>query len=109
MLTRGLKNNPNDWEMYREMAILYAWTERKPALALPYAQAGQVQVTEGYARHLMSHDDYVFAHNLMGGLCRTLEDQVRHGGAGAVTADGHPLPPPAAGVSAGRSRPSASG
>ena len=62
VLAQGIKNNPNDWEMYREMAMLYAWTEHKPALALPYAQAGLARPTTtsravswgSFARHWRS-------------------------------------------------------
>ena len=42
--------------------MLYAWTERKPVLALPYAQAGLAQANDDFSR------------NLMGRLCRTLTD-----------------------------------
>jgi hypothetical protein len=64
VLEEGLKNNPNSWEMYREIAMLYAWTERKPALALPYAEKGLQYANDGFSR------------NLLGMLCKTLRDQV---------------------------------
>ncbi|MBV9848519.1 MAG: hypothetical protein JO250_02410 [Armatimonadetes bacterium] len=109
VLARGLQNNPNDWEMYRETAMLYAWTEHRPAQALPYARAGRAQVEDSYAHRQMSHDDYVFARSLMTRLCRTLEDQVRHHSNDPLTDGDRPQPPPIVGASSGRSRPSGSG
>ena len=109
VLALGIKNNPNDWETYREMAILYAWTERHPAQALPYARAALAQVDAGYARRQMSQDDYLYAHNLMGRLCRTLTDQARQPSQTPLTGDRHSPSPPALGASPAESRPSVSG
>lgn len=97
MLALGLKSNPNDWEMYREMAMLYAWTEHRPDWALPYAKAGLAQADDDFSRRMMAT------------LCRTLEGDIRRGTPGRTTGDGHPPPTPVAGASAGRSRPSESG
>ena len=97
VLKLGLKNNPNDWEMDREIAMLYAWTEHKPAQALPYARAALAQADDDFSRHLMSR------------LCDTLAEQVRQGTAEAATGDDRRQPPPTAGESSARSRPSGSG
>ena len=37
---RQQRNDPKEWELYREMAMLLAYTEHKPAEALPYAEKG---------------------------------------------------------------------
>ncbi len=64
ILAQGIKNNPYDWEMYREMAMLYAWTEQQPEAALPYAQAGLAQTDDDFSRRLMTK------------LCQTLQERV---------------------------------
>lgn len=101
ILAQGIKNNPYDWEMYREMAMLYAWTEHKPDAALPYAQEGLKQADDAFSVHLMTL------------LCHTLRERIRkeHDSTKPqVTAD-RPIPPPAPVPSATspRSRPSESG
>ena len=65
VLAQGIKNNPYDWEMYREMAMLCAWTEHKPDEALPYAQAGLRQADDDFSRHLMTL------------LCHTLQKRIQ--------------------------------
>ncbi len=70
VLAAGIHNNPNDWELDRDMAMLYAWTERKPQAALPYALAGLRQTRQ-------ITDDDGFALHLMARLCQTLERQIR--------------------------------
>lgn len=102
VLRAGIKNNPNDWELYRDMAMLYAWTEHRPQEALPYAQAGLTQTQ--YVT-----DDDGFAKRLMTQLCRTLQRQIHD----EATAKGQPsalsgLPRrPAPAGTARQSRPSA--
>lgn len=66
ILSQGIKNNPNEWELYREMAMLYAWNEKKPVEALPYAQEGLAQTKDDFSRNIMSR------------LCHTLEEQINH-------------------------------
>ena len=61
VLTEGLRHNPNDWELYREMAMLLSYTEHKPKEALPYAEKG------------LKYADDDFSQNLMTKLCRTLK------------------------------------
>ena len=61
VLTEGLRHNPNDYELYREMAMLLSYTEHRPKEALPYAEKGL---------HCANDD---FSRNLMTKLCRTLE------------------------------------
>ncbi len=112
VLAEGLRNNPNDWEMYREMALLYAWREHKPALALPYAQGGLAQVKRSHALGQMAQADYLFAQQLMARLCRTLQEQVEQAAQGTpVTASGHPRRSPTAPGSAAAAefRPPATG
>jgi tetratricopeptide (TPR) repeat protein len=64
VLAKGIKANPNDWELNREMAMLYAWHEKRPADALPYAKTGLA----------LANDD--FSRNLMSKLCKTLQRQI---------------------------------
>ncbi len=66
ILAQGIKNNPYDWEIYREMAMLYAWTQHRPQEALPYAQAGLAQADDDFSRRLMTR------------LCATLHRQIRN-------------------------------
>jgi hypothetical protein len=98
VLAEGLRNNPNDWEMYREMAMLFAWTERKPALALPYAEGGLAQIMQSNARGEMQPGDYLFAEHLMTLLCHTLQGQIAH--RPPITASGRLSPAPTAPASA---------
>lgn len=87
VLAEGIKNNPNSWEMLREMAMLYAWTEHKPAAALPYAEAALKQANDGFSRNLLTR------------LCHTLQEQIKDGQ--PFTASGHPLPAPGAPATTG--------
>ena len=64
VLAEGLRHNPKDWELYREMAMLLSYTEHKPAAALPFAEKG-----------LQCADDD-FSQNLMTKLCRTLKRDI---------------------------------
>jgi len=70
VLAEGIRNNPDDWELYREMAMLYAWHEHQPASALCYAQQGLVQAK-------LVTDDDGFSRRLMASMCVTLQRQVR--------------------------------
>ncbi len=65
VLAEGIKRNPNDWELDREMALLLAAAEKNPAAALPYAEAG-----------LRNADDD-FSVQLMTKLCRSLRRDER--------------------------------
>ena len=65
VLSEGLRHNPKDWELYREMAMLLSYTEHKPAAALPFAEKGRQ----------CADDD--FSQNLMTRLCRTLKRDIR--------------------------------
>ena len=60
VLADGIKHNPNDWEMDREMALLLSYTEHKPAAALPYAEAGLKNADDAFSVHLMTR----FCHTL---------------------------------------------
>lgn len=100
VLAQGIKNNPYDWELYREMAMLYAWTENKPKEALPYAQAGLAQADDNFSRRLMTQ------------LCRTLKERMQEKpvGTSRLTHDHRDQPPmPALAATARQSPPSASG
>ena len=68
VLIEGIKQNPNVWELDREMAMLLSFTEHNPAAALPYAEAG-LKTAEASPK---DSDDYEFSVNLMTRLCRTL-------------------------------------
>ena len=71
VLTQGIARNTADaqeWELYREMAMLLAATEHKPALALPYAKKGLSYANDDFSRNLMSK------------LTHTLRDQVAEAG-----------------------------
>jgi hypothetical protein len=65
VLAEGIRNNPDDWELYREMALLEAVIEKQPAAALPYARMGLRKADDSFSRRLMDM------------LCRTLEEQTR--------------------------------
>ncbi len=101
VLARGIKNNPYDWEMYREMAMLYAWTEHKPDAALPYAVAGLNRTDDAFSQHLMTM------------LCATLRKRIdeEHGGTkpDVTAARPGPSPSPAPAGMFPRPRPSVSG
>jgi len=64
VLKQGIAQNPNEWELYRETAMLLAATENKPSEALPYAVKGLA----------LADDD--FSHHLMTKLTHTLRDQI---------------------------------
>lgn len=83
VLAEGIKNNPYDWEMYREMAMLYAWDGKQPALALPFAETGLAQANDDFSRRLM------------GKLCVTLRSRVKEKNDHPATpANAAPLAPP---------------
>ncbi len=70
VLAQGIARNTNDgqeWELYREMAMLLAATEHKPVQALPFSEKGLA----------LANDD--FSRNLMTKLTHTLRDQVAAG------------------------------
>ncbi len=83
VLRAGLKANPNEWELYREMAMLLSYTEHRPADALPYAEAGLTQANDEFSRHLMTR------------LCHTLQREIREA-ADAPGLNGPPAPASAA-------------
>ncbi len=71
VLAQGIARNTSDaqeWELYREMAMLLAATEHKPAQALPYSEKGLA----------LANDD--FSRNLMTKLTHTLRDQIAEAG-----------------------------
>lgn len=116
VLTQGIKNNPDDWEMYREMALLYAWNDHQPQAALPFAQQGLTEAAR-------VTDDDGFARQLMTRLCDTVHRQVQDGDRAGTEhwervsnlinahskAQTHLRPAPALAASAPQSRPSGSG
>jgi hypothetical protein len=72
VLAEGIRNNPDDWELYREMAMLEAVIAKKPAAALPYARIGLRKADDDFDR------------NIMRLLCKTLEEQVKSNSATAT-------------------------
>lgn len=54
VLKQGIARNPNEWELYRETAMLLSYTEHRPAEALPYALKGLAQADDEFSRHLMT-------------------------------------------------------
>lgn len=67
VIAEGIAHNTGDeqeWELYREMAMLLAVTEHRPAEALPFAQKGLACASDDFSRHLMTR------------LCNTLHGQV---------------------------------
>lgn len=110
ILVEGIKNNPADWELYREIAMLYAWNDHCPQAALPYAKAGLEQATR-------IKDDDGFSSHLMSMLCTTLRRQIRDQGRNgsekwskeAFNAPHDRQPEPAPEASAPQLPPSASG
>ena len=65
VLAAGIKQNPNDWELDREMAMLLSYTEHQPAAALPYAEAGLKNADDDFSTRLMTR------------LCRTLRRDMK--------------------------------
>lgn len=89
VLAEGIKNNPTDWELYREMAMLYAWNDHQPQAALPFASAGLIQAAQ-------VKDDDGFSKRLMAMLCKTLRRQIRdkgHAGLEKWTQEASTAPP----------------
>lgn len=90
VLAEGIKNNPYDWEIYREMAMLYAWRGHQPDAALPYAKAGLAQADDDFSKRLMAT------------LCNTLQNRIREEQSGSPSdstespSDPQPKPVPAA-------------
>jgi len=54
MLKQGIARNPNEWELYRELAMLLSYTKHRPAEALPYAVRGLAEANDDFSRHLMT-------------------------------------------------------
>lgn len=57
VLSQGIARNASDsqeWELYREMAMLLAATEHKPARALPYSEKGLALASDDFSRNLMT-------------------------------------------------------
>ena len=65
VLHQGILYNPNDWELYREVAMVYGWEQHNPQKALPYATTG------------LQYADDEFSRNLMTRLCRTLRSDLK--------------------------------
>lgn len=82
VLRDGLRSNPNEWELYREMAMLLSYTEHRPADALPYAEAGLAKANDEFSRHLMTR------------LCQTLHREI-YEAAQVTPLNGPPRPAPA--------------
>ncbi len=89
VLQDGLKANPKEWELYREMAMLLSYTENRPADALPYAEAGLAQANDEFSRSLMTK------------LCHTLRRNA-HEAASPPKLNAPPAPAPAAGPNSPR-------
>lgn len=85
VLAEGIRRNPSEWEMYRELAMLYAWNDKAPALALPYARLGLAQAAK-------VADDDGFSRRLMAGLCATLQRDARRRPAPQRVASARPAP-----------------
>ncbi|MEO7714812.1 MAG: hypothetical protein ABIY70_01305 [Capsulimonas sp.] len=64
VLKKGIAQNPKDYELYRQMAMLLAASAHRPADALPYAQKGLETAPDDFSR------------NIMRKLCHTLEGQI---------------------------------
>ncbi len=69
VLAEGIRSNPNEWELYREIAVLYGWNDHQPAAALPYARQGLAQASR-------VTDDDGFSRRLMTKMCTALQQQV---------------------------------
>ena len=54
VLKLGIARNPNEWELYRETAMLLSYTEHRPTEALPYALKGLAEANDDFSRHLMT-------------------------------------------------------
>ncbi len=83
VLAKGIQNNPNDWDLDREMALLLAWRQHKNAPALVYAQMGLKNADDDFSRQLMAK----FVH--------TLQDRVHEDSQKGTHAGSSKLSPPA--------------
>ncbi len=91
VLRDGIKANPGEWELNREMAMLLSYTENRPADALPYAEAGLARANDDFSRNLMTR------------LCHTLRREIREADAAPRVS----VPPsPASAAASGSPRPS---
>jgi hypothetical protein len=52
-LDEGIRNNPHSWEMYNDMALLYAWYQKDAKDALPYAERARDVADDPVYRHRM--------------------------------------------------------
>lgn len=69
VLADGIRHNPNDWELCREMSLLLAWREKRYAAALPFARQGLAN-----ARKVTDDaDEHEFAVRVMTSMTRVLE------------------------------------
>ena len=64
VLKRGIAQNPKEYELYRQMALLITLDDRRPADALPYAQKGLETAPDDFSRNIMKK------------LCKTLEGRI---------------------------------
>ncbi|BDI31930.1 hypothetical protein CCAX7_39810 [Capsulimonas corticalis] len=64
VLKKGIAQNPKDYELDRQMAMLLAANAHRPADALPYAQKGLENAPDDFSRNIMKK------------LCRTLAGQI---------------------------------
>lgn len=66
-LTNAIKHNPDNWQMYFDMAILHAWYRNDARSALPFAKQADARATDPFIKHRMSL------------LVKTLSDDIKSG------------------------------
>ena len=54
VLSEGIAQNPNSWELYRDMAMTLSWTQHYPAQALPFAEKGLGCADDEFSRNIMN-------------------------------------------------------
>jgi hypothetical protein len=64
-LKQGVDANPTDWSLPYDEAMLYAWYERNPSAALPYAIQADSRATDPFDKHRLDM------------FCNTLSSDVR--------------------------------
>ncbi|MDR3708493.1 MAG: hypothetical protein P4L33_09330 [Capsulimonadaceae bacterium] len=53
-LDEGIKNNPSNWQLYYDLAMLHAWYQRDAKAALPYARKARELATDPFYKRRLS-------------------------------------------------------
>jgi hypothetical protein len=53
MLNKGAENNPGDWQIQYDTAMMYAWYMKDPKTALPYAIKARTLVNDDFDKRMV--------------------------------------------------------